>query len=271
VGSESEIAGVRPNFWRNYDYRIPFTERLQELIDWMNLPSSERPAIVTFYLEETNSAGHRYGPNSPELVAAIKLSDERVATMLARLRAENIEPNLVIVSDHGMTETSVDRVVLLEDHIARDAVQVDAEGSAMALRPLTVDTAALIRAFENVPHVRALRAEDLPTHFHLRGNDRIAPVWILPDEGWHVGTRATFERMKTVYRAKGYLAGDHGYDPALPNMHGILIAHGPAFRRGVQHPAVENIHVYNLLCAVLKLTPAQNDGDDRLVKSFLRE
>ena len=53
-------------------------------------------------------------------------------------------------------------------------------------------------------------------------------------------------------------------------MHGILVAHGPAFRAGIEHPPVENIHVYNLMCAVLKLRPAKNDGDDRLVKTFLR-
>jgi hypothetical protein len=34
---------------------------------------------------------------------------------------------------------------------------------------------------------------------------------------------------------------------------------------------VESVHVYNLLCAALGLTPAPNDGDDRLVRSVLRE
>lgn len=271
VGSESEIRGVRPTFWRTYDNRVPFDTRLDELIGWMKLSAAERPAVITFYLEETNSAGHRYGPDSPQVAAAIKLSDQRIATMLARLRAEQIEPNLVIVSDHGMTDTSADRVVVLEEHVARESVQVDAEGSAMSLRPLHIEVDALIKAFEKIPHVKAYRAEDLPAWFHLTGNDRISPVWILPDEGWHVVTRATFERLKTNYPLKGYLQGDHGYDPALPNMQGILIAHGPVFRRHARHPAVENIHIYNLMCAALYLEPAKNDGDDRLVKAFLRD
>jgi hypothetical protein len=33
---------------------------------------------------------------------------------------------------------------------------------------------------------------------------------------------------------------------------------------------VENVHIYNLLCAALGLTPAPNDGDDRLVRTMLR-
>ena len=65
--------------------------------------------------------------------------------------------------------------------------------------------------------------------------------------------------------------GQHGYDPAYPSMHGILIASGPAFRAGgLVIDSVENVHVYNLLCAVLGLKPAPNDGDNRLVKALLK-
>jgi hypothetical protein len=56
----------------------------------------------------------------------------------------------------------------------------------------------------------------------------------------------------------------------LASMRGIFIGHGPAFRRGVELPDVENVHLYNLMCAVLKLKPANNDGDDRLVKAALK-
>ena len=70
--------------------------------------------------------------------------------------------------------------------------------------------------------------------------------------------RARFER------------GQHGYDPEVAAMHGIFIAQGPAFRSGVELEAFENVHIYNLLCATLGLTPAPNDGDDRLVKAALR-
>lgn len=270
VGSEAEIAGIRPTLLRPYDFRVPFETRFEELTRWLKLPPAERPAFVALYLEEINNAGHRFGPTSPEVAAAIRLCDDRIARLLAWLQDQKIAANLVLVSDHGMTSTSLERVVVLEDHIARDSVRVDAEGSALALRPLHGDAAAIIRAFQDVPHVKACRTEDLPARFHLRGNDRIAPVWILPDEGWHVVSKATFERLKNNYRATGYLAGDHGYDPALPNMQGILVAHGPAFRAGVQHQAVENIHVYSLLCAALGLQPAANDGDDRLVRAWLR-
>lgn len=270
VGSEAEVKGVRPTYWRNFDGRLPFETRLEELVGWMKLPTSERPAFVAFYIEDVNGAGHRFGPNSPEVAAAVRLVDQRIAMILARVRAEAIEPNLLVVSDHGMTSISIDRVVLIDNTIDRASVQVDAEGSAMSLRSINGDDAAILSAFRDVPHVKAYRSEDLPARLRLAENQRISPIWLVPDEGWQVATRSNFERLRKNYPEKGYLAGDHGYDPARPNMHGILVAHGPAFRRGAEHEAVENVHLYNLLCAILKLQPAQNDGDDRLVKAFLR-
>lgn len=271
VGSEAEVKSVRPTYWRNYDGRLSFETRLEELVGWMKLPASERPAFVAFYIEDVNGAGHRFGPDSPQVAAAVRLVDQRIASILSRLRAEAIEPNLIVVSDHGMASTGLDRVVLIDHYIDRASVQVDAEGSAMALRPIKGDADAILQAFRDVPHVKAYRSEDLPASLRLTGNARISPIWLVPDEGWQVATKSNFERLRKNYPEKGYVAGDHGYDPQLPNMHGILVAHGPAFRRGAESDAVENIHLYNLLCAVLKVKPATNDGDERLIKALLRE
>jgi len=120
-----------------------------------------------------------------------------------------------------------------------------------------------------VPHARAYRAEELPARFQLRDNPRIAPLWLLPEPGWHVATRANLASLRRRYVERGFLAGDHGYDPDHPEMRGIFIAHGPSLRRGVTLPETESIHVYALLCALLGVTPAPNDGDNRLVQAAL--
>ena len=271
VGSEAVIGGVRPTFWRNYDGSVPFEKRLDEVARWMALPDGERPDLIVLYLEDANGAGHQHGPASPEVATAIRRLDARIATLLECVRNAGHEPNVIIVSDHGMTATSPQRVIHLEDHLDVKTVQVDADGSVAALRPLDGDVEKVMRALRHVPHATAYRVEDLPAHFNFRGSPRIAPIWVLPEEGWHLVRRTTFERLKARYAYAGYLPGDHGYDPKIKNMHGVLVAHGPAFRRGAVLPEVENIHVYNLMCAVLKLKPAPNDGDERLVQAALVE
>ena len=267
VGSEAEIAGVRPTFWKPYDYTIPFEKRLDEVAGWLRLPAGQRPAVITFYLEETNSVGHKFGPDSPELAAAVKLLDGRIGAIMERLKSAHQAVNLVIVSDHGMTPISTDRVIVLDDYLYLSTVQVDFFGSAAGLRPLDGSAQSIVRALSALPpHAKAYLSQDLPARFHLSGNPRIPPVWLVADEGWEIEPRKHFEKVQARFNK-----GDHGFDPALDSMHGILIASGPSFKGGVVIDPVENIHIYNLLCAALHLAPASNDGDDRLVRAFLRE
>ena len=267
-GSEAEIAGVRPTYWKPYDYSVPFEKRLDELIGWLTKPIEQRPVVVAFYLEETNSVGHRHGPDSPELAKAVRFLDGCIGALAQRLSREGIDANLVVVSDHGMTSCGPDRVVLFDDYVDLATVQIDFAGTVAGLRPLgEADPAATIRALDRMPHMKVYRAADLPRRFRIdASNPRVPPVWILPEEGWQVERRSVFRAALA-----NFLKGQHGYDPGFASMHGIFIASGPAFKSGVVLDAVESVHIYNLLCAALGLKPAPNDGDDRLVRAALRE
>lgn len=270
VGSETEIEGLRPTYWKPFvpdTYRkTPFPARVDEVVRWLRLPADERPAVIALYIEETNSVGHKFGPDSPQLAATLKDLDGRIGLLRARLKKEKLAANLVIVSDHGMTPISPDRVIVIEDYVDPATTQIDFEGPVAGLRPLQGDAQSLVWALSALPHAHAYLTENLPAYFHIDpSNPRNPPVWIVPEEGWEISRRATFERYKPVMNK-----GDHGFDPSFQSMQGILIAQGPSFRsHGEVIPATENIHVYNLLCAALDLKPAPNDGDDRLAKSML--
>jgi hypothetical protein len=115
------------------------------------------------------------------------------------------------------------------------------------------------------PQAKPYLRQDLPPHLAITDNPRQPPVWILADEGWHVQSRSLLNTLRNRT-----MKGEHGYDPELPSMRGILVVHGPAFKTGgIIIDAVENIHIYNLLCAAAGLQPAPNDGDDRLVRAFI--
>lgn len=266
-GSEAEIKGVHATWWKAYDYSIPFERRLDELVGWLKLPPDKRPVVTTFYLEETNAAGHTYGPDSPELATTVKQMDDRIGAIMNRFAAEGITVNFVVVSDHGMTNCSPDRVVILDDYIDLNQVRVDFDETVAGLRPAPgASENELVAQLQKMPHAKVYRAKDLPAHLHVDpSSPRVPSIWVLPDEGWHALRRASFERAKNRF-----LKGQHGYDPLYPTMHGLFIASGPAFRRGVKIPEFENIQIYNLLCATAGLKPGPNDGDDRLVKAALK-
>jgi predicted AlkP superfamily pyrophosphatase or phosphodiesterase len=269
VGSEAPVDGVRPTYWKPWDPKATFEPRLEELIHWLTLPAAEQPAIVTFYFEESNSAGHHSGPDSPELVATIQRLDGQLGEIRRRLAAARVDANIVVVSDHGMTPSPAERVLVLDRYVDLNTVQVDFDESNVGLRPrngASVDS-VLEQLKQLPPQAKAYRATELPARFHVEAtNPRVPPVWIVLDEGWHM------LRGAVLAKAQGhFVKGQHGYDPALPSMHGILIAAGPSFRNsGAVTDAVENVHIYNLLCAALSLKPARNDGDDRLVRAMLK-
>lgn len=267
IGSEAEIAGGRPTYWKPYDYRIPFETRLDEMIGWLQRPIEQRPIVLTFYLEETNSVGHRAGPGSAPVAAAVKLLDDRIGTLIKRFADEGIKANFIVVSDHGMTPSAPEQVVLFDDHIDLSTVQVDFDESVAGVRPLPgTDVVQLLQSLRRMPHMKVYRAEDLPRRLRINpANPRVPPIWVLPDEGWNLMRRVAFEAVHN-----NFAKGQHGYDPWLNSMRGLFIASGPAFKSGVVTNAVENIHIYNLMCAALGLKPAPNDGDNRLVKAALR-
>jgi predicted AlkP superfamily pyrophosphatase or phosphodiesterase len=266
VGSEAEIKGLRPTYWKSYDDQAAFADRLAEFTRWLELPAGERPAFIAFYLVDANTIGHHAGPESPELVRTLGEIDAHLGEMFAQVKAAGLAANFVVVSDHGMTPISPERVILLDDYIDPASVQLDFDGPAAGLRPLNGDADALVRALAPLQHAKAYRVDALPKRFHITDNPRNPPVWIVPEEGWEIYFRARFEKFQNRFNK-----GDHGYDPAFVSMHGILIANGPSFRSdGAVVDSVENVHIYNLLCAALQLTPAPNDGDDRLVRAMLQ-
>jgi len=67
-GSEVEIGGVRPAHWKPFDDNFPNRQRVQQVLDWLALPERERPSFITLYFSDVDTAGHTFGPESPEVL-----------------------------------------------------------------------------------------------------------------------------------------------------------------------------------------------------------
>lgn len=266
-GSQSEIGGVRPTEWKPFNKSTTFIEGVDTVLGWLEQPAEKRPSFVTLYFYEPDTAAHHHGATGPEVAAAVALVDNAIARLTAGIEQLKLTElvNLVIVSDHGMTDLSPNRVITLGDLVDMTKVQTDFSGATAGLRPLDGDVDALYAALKKkAKHFRIYRREKMPNRLHFRASDRIPPLVLLADEGWFISPRTSEDQAKRTL-----LKATHGFDPERPSMGGIFIAHGPAFQRSKTIAPVENIHVYNLLCATLGLKPAPNDGDNRLVKKVL--
>ena len=264
-GDEAPIAGVRPTFWRPYDHTVRSPARVDQLLDWLSLPEGERPSLVTMYFDEVDSAAHDFGIDSAELTTATAHLDAALGQLIAGLARIGLadRTTVVVVSDHGMTPLSPDRVILLDDYIDVDSVHlVDTDGF-LALAPKNGDVDALYaRLHGKHPALAIYRRDQLPSRLHYDGSARIEPIIGLPSEGWTVTTRARLAQRH---------AATHGYDPRDRSMGALFVAAGPRIRSGVVLAPFENVDIYNLLCRVLRITPAKNDGGDRLRRQLLRQ
>jgi len=109
--------------------------------------------------------------------------------------------------------------------------------------------------------VEAYRKENLPEHLHYGTSIRIPDVVVFADSSWSIGTKDD---------ASDYTGGAHGYDPADQDMGAVFYATGPDFKRGYTQAEFQNVDIYGLICKILKLDPAANDGDMERVEGMLK-
>jgi predicted AlkP superfamily pyrophosphatase or phosphodiesterase len=254
-GSEASIHGVRPDLWAHFDAALTPDQRVDIVLDWLNMPVAKRPSFVTLYFDQVDHEGHEHGPDSSEVNAAASLVDKALARLVAGLKARGLydHTNLVIVADHGMAATSPTRVIYLDDYTDASQLHLTTAGPVASLRADTpAAQAALIGAH---PHMTCWRKADIPARLHYGTNPRIPPIVCLGEVGWMITTRADAAKHPDLPK------GEHGYDNADPLMAALFLAHGPAFKRGfVEQAPFDNVDVYPLLAAVLGVTSKPNDG-----------
>lgn len=271
VGTEAPIRGIQPRYWHPYDDSYPPNARVDQVLRWLDLPARERPTFITLYFSDVDSAGHEKGPESAAVREAIRRADGYLGRLVRGLDRRGLTSaiNIVVVSDHGMAPVDATRVVVLDDYIALEDVDVVDLNPTVGLFPRRGREEAVYGALAGAhPRLSMYRRAQTPEQWHYRDHPRIPPIVGVADEGWQVLRRSTLAAMKARGLRGG--SGQHGYDPMLMSMRGIFVAAGPAFRRGVTVPALENVHIYNALAQILGITPAKNDGDIAVARSLLR-
>ncbi|MDR1010557.1 MAG: ectonucleotide pyrophosphatase/phosphodiesterase [Opitutaceae bacterium] len=271
-GSEAPINNRRPAIWLPFKDGLPLPPRVVQVLSWLDLPDEKRPSLITFYFSDVDHAGHTHGPVSPQVRDELMKVDAAIGQLVDGLRARNLldSVNIVVVSDHGMTATSSERLVIIEDCLPGGTLegiaQLDTAGTHAALRPLGDTTPAQLRDYfrGKNPHMTAYLKEELPARFHYTGNRRIPPVILVPETGWLITTRA-----RTGPNARPTPLGSHGFDPNVPDMGATFIAAGPSFKKAHVFARADNTDIYNMLCALLKIHPAPNDGGNALARKVL--
>ena len=214
-------------------------------------------------MSDVDHAGHDFGPDAPQTDSAIARVDSMVGALVAGLAARGLSDkvNLIVVADHGMTATSPERQIFLDDYIDLSTVLIVDWSPVAAILPRAGHSDSVYARLRRAhPQLAVYRKHEIPARFHYSSNSRITPILAIAADGWSIASHAR------PLRGPG---GNHGYDNELPAMGALFVAAGPAFRRGVVVEPFQNVHVYALLARITGLPPAPNDGSLDSVRALL--
>lgn len=269
-GSEMNLEHRRPDYYEKYEHERDYIERINGVINWLKLPFSERPKFITLYYDLADSEGHRFGPNSPEVNAAVSKLDSLIGILFNKLDEIHLRDsvNIIIVSDHGMTEISNQRYVNIEEIADNPNCKFINRGAIMNIfiRNKNEVDDVYLKLKKNENHYIVYKPEDIPSYYHFNYNHLIGDLFVLAEPGWSVGTNKDKDRMTD------YKGGNHGFDNSFIEMHGIFYAIGPSFKKNYKTGTIENINIYPLLCKILSIIPKQNiDGKLENIEFILKE
>lgn len=258
-GSNVSFGGERPADWLQFNQQVPEASRVRTVLDWLARRRLIRPRFVTLYFDSVDTAGHRNGPDAPATNTAIALVDAEIGRLRDGLAAMGQSVNWVIVSDHGMSATAAARTVRIDRIVGGDGRVVEDDPYA-TLEPQPGRAAALAATLTTPhSHMQCWPKGQLPARFAYGSHPRI-PAWLcLAEPGWLLTTKPL---------DPGWAGGNHGYDPALPEMAAVFVGSGPNLRTGARLSGpMPNTGVAPLLRELLDL-PA-GAGDPALVGEAL--
>ncbi len=273
VGSETMIGGAQPTFWRAWNGKVPAEMRVDKVLGWFDLDREKRPTMITMYFNDVDDAGHEFSPDAEETKYAVLNVDRYVKQLMDGLKARKIEKkvNVIIVSDHGMAAVDQRNAVFLDEHFDFDlAEKIVWTNEIVQIFPHKGKLDQIYSKINDLKHATCWKKADIPARLHYQDSPRIAPIVCSSEEGWMTTSRKRYndwiKDLDEITRPRGA----HGYDNKYKSMQAIFVAHGAAFKRGYVAEPFENIEVYNLMCKILGLTPAKNDGNIRKVQGMLR-
>lgn len=173
-----------------YNKGFPLDYRVDRVMDWI---SRDEFTLAMMYFDQPDVNGHRYGPNSDEVMDVVEELNRALAYLLQRIeQTPSIKDriNIVVSSDHGMTKVDPEhRVIELYKKLQNVSKYVIFDSSPATLGLWTknesvVTNEELFRRINGTEHLSVYYKSDIPERYYYKKNLRIAPVFAVADNGW---------------------------------------------------------------------------------------
>uniref|UniRef100_A0A914XR42 Uncharacterized protein n=1 Tax=Plectus sambesii TaxID=2011161 RepID=A0A914XR42_9BILA len=221
-------------------------------MEWLDLPEEKRPALITIYMDQPDTAGHEFGPDSDGVNQALIYVDSMINYLMTSLYQRDLMDcvNLMIVADHGMQQLYEDKRIFLDQYFDVKGMRIfSAAVGRIMLENSTLSAPQVVDKMKclNGTNFRVYEPKNIPKRLHYAKSYRIGDVIIDSAPGSMV-----FPDKKSA-EDDWDEQGDHGFDFRTPSMHAIFFGHGPGFKEGVSIQPFQNIELYNLMADLMQL------------------
>uniref|UniRef100_A0A8C8FFP1 SMB domain-containing protein n=1 Tax=Oncorhynchus tshawytscha TaxID=74940 RepID=A0A8C8FFP1_ONCTS len=213
---------------------------------------------ANFNLRGREKLNHRWWGGQPIWITAVKQGVKAGTFFWPVLHIDSV-PDLKAVLNmcsSGMEEAHCDRTEFLSSYM-----------------PSTVDDIILIpgslgRIRSRYPNNPKCDVKETEQHFKPYLKQRIEDIHLLVERKWHIARKSPEGGKR--HPGKCGFAGDHGYDNKINSMQTIFFGYGPMFKFKTKVPVFENIELYNVMCDLLGLNPAPNNGTHGSLNHLLK-
>ncbi|KAF4002579.1 Type I phosphodiesterase / nucleotide pyrophosphatase family protein [Saccharomyces cerevisiae] len=255
-----------PFYFDEFNAKEPLSQKLSKIIEYVDMSTlNERPQLILGYVPNVDAFGHKHGyPSESEyyyedFTETLGEVDTFLKQLVESLQERNLTSftNLVIVSDHGMSDIVVPSNVIIWEDLLDKKLRKDYVSHAYLEGPMMAislkDSGNINEVYHNL---KTSIDEDKYTvyvngnfpkewNFNDGKNHHMASIWIVPEPGYAVMKK---EQLKKV--AKGdhkdknednvFTIGSHGYDNNAIDMRSVFIGMGPYFPRDTLSHNVDN-------------------------------
>uniref|UniRef100_A0A674D9R8 Ectonucleotide pyrophosphatase/phosphodiesterase 2 n=1 Tax=Salmo trutta TaxID=8032 RepID=A0A674D9R8_SALTR len=261
----AEKQGVKAGtfFW---PWVIPLERRILTILRWLSLPDDERLDI------------------HPQCSLNMNINleiDNVIGQLMNGLKQMNLHRcvNIIVVGDHGMEEAHCERTEFLSTYpVNVDEINLipGSLGRIRARDPKSTTCELHSTCKMPTQHFKPYLKQHLPKRLHYANNRRIEDVHLLMERNivWNLGTNwhlsNAFYFVYSMHPGRCGFFGDHGFDNKITSMRTIFLGYGPSFMFQTKVAEFESIELYNVMCDLLGLTPAPNNGTHGSLNDMLK-
>ncbi|XP_067239802.1 glycerophosphocholine cholinephosphodiesterase ENPP6 [Chanodichthys erythropterus] len=275
-GCEVTIRGVRPTFCEEYVYN-PSEKNLTDAMESaLNMLKSNKADMAGIYYEKIDVEGHHFGPHSPEIQHAIRSLDQALQILNQKIKEKNMRDdiNVVLFSDHGMTELKwMEKVIELDHYIdMTHIIKMMDRGPVVSLWPKQDRFEEIYQNLSTADNMNVYKKQEIPDRYHYKNGRFVSTLTLVAEPGWFITEnkgKLPFWKNGTE-EAEGWQHGWHGYDNEFVDMRGFFLAQGPDFKTNFRAGPIRTVDVYNVLCKTLGIEALPNNGSWSRVECLMR-